>query len=68
MQNGFGDRVLGVGIDRATFDALGIETVIATHREVVALGCRIASRFQLANTPPQNVSGVAILFVAGNFA
>jgi hypothetical protein len=68
VQDDSRDRIFRVGIDWAALHTLGIETVIATHREVVALCLRIASSFQLSDATPQDVCRISILFVARNFA
>jgi len=68
VQNDAGNGVLRVCLDRAAFDAVGVETVIAAHGEVVALGVGIDSSLDLADATPENIGRVAILFVARDLA
>ena len=37
VQHDAGDRIFGVGIDRAALEAVGIEAMVAAHGEIVAL-------------------------------
>ena len=68
MKNDAGDWVLGVSLDGAAFDAVGVEAVVATHGQIVAEGVGIGSAFEFADTTPVDVVGIAVLFVAGDFA
>ena len=68
VEDDAGDGVFGVGVDGAAFDALGIETVVATHGEIVPLGVGVGATFDLADASPADVGGVTVLLVAGDLA
>jgi hypothetical protein len=67
------DHDAGVGIlcicfDGATDQAGGLQAMVATHRQVIALRIRIVSAFDFADSPPVDVGWVAVLLVAGDHA
>ena len=68
MQHDACDWIFGVGIDRAALQAIGIEAMVAAHREVVAAGVGVDAAFNLADAPPANICGISVLLVAGNLA
>ena len=68
VQDDPGDGVFRVRIDRAALEAIGIEAMIAAHREIVALRIGIAAAFDLADAPPVNVRGIAVLLIARDLA
>ena len=68
VQDDTGHGILGVGIDGATLEAVGIEAMVAAHGKIVALGIGIGAALDLANAAPANLCGISILLVAGNLA
>jgi len=68
MENDAGNWILFVSINRAAANAVGGETVVASHREVIASSVRPSAPFDLSDAPPVNVSGVSVLFVARDLA
>ncbi len=68
MQHDAGHRILGVGIDGATLEAVGVEAMVAAHGKIVAAGIGVGAAFNLANAPPANLRGVSVLLVAGDLA
>jgi hypothetical protein len=61
-------RVFRISVDRAPFDAVGIQAVITTHGEVVTPRVGVDPPLDLTNASPKNVRGIPILLVACDFA
>src|SRR5688572_6587113 len=63
-----GERILRIGVDRAALEARRLEAVIAPHRQERAGRGREEPAFELADTPPVDRRGIAVLLVAGDDA
>ena len=59
-----GEGVLRVGVDRTAAQARRVDAVIAAHREVERARVRIPAALDLADAPPVDRRGVAVLLVA----
>ena len=68
MAHDAGQRILRVGIDRAALEAGRLEAVVAAHRQVDSAACGIPAAFDLADAPPVDRRGIAVLLVAGDDA
>jgi hypothetical protein len=68
VENNSGNGVLGVSVDRAAFDAVGIQAVIAAHGEVVAPCVGVDTALDLTDSAPEDVCGIPVLLVAGDLA
>ncbi len=68
MQHDTGYRILGVGIDRAALEAVGIQAMVAAHGKIMAAGIGVSAAFNLANAAPANLGRISILLVAGDLA
>src|SRR6185437_284287 len=62
-----GDAVLRVGVHWAASHACRFQALIASHRYVVSPRIRIRASFNLPHSSPQDVGGIAILFVASHY-
>jgi hypothetical protein len=63
-----GNGILFVGVDRATLEAIGVETVITSHGKIMPLGIGVAAAFEFTDAAPHDVGGITVLFVASDFA
>jgi hypothetical protein len=61
-------RILGVGIHRAAAQTRRLEAVVTSHRQIRTRRIREPSTFDLADPPPVDRGGVAVLLVAGDHA
>ncbi len=62
------DRILRVGVHRAALQAGRLEAVVAAHRQVVLRDRRKEAALDVADAPPVDFGGVAVLLVAGHDA
>lgn len=61
-----GEGVLGVGVYWAAANAVCVEAVVAGHGKIGAMGVGEGAAFELADAPPLDIGGVAVLLVAGD--
>src|SRR5205085_1763043 len=64
MQHNAGHRILRISIDRAAEQAIGAEAVIASHREIGAMGIRVRAAFEFTESAPLDLGRVSVLLVA----
>ena len=59
-------RIFLERIDWTSLEAVRAEAVVAAHGQVVAVGVGPRATLDLANAPPAEIGGIAILLIAGH--